>query len=340
MHRTPSPLKTFHPLARTKLAPCIKRLVIVAAASAVFPAAYPFAAAHGQSTLPDTAAIREKIMAERVAIGKAIATHDPAALSRYWSPDLIVNGPENTIVSRSQVMGASAHGGLNYTSLKGVPEFFTVTNGTAILMGHEELVPADGPMVGKHLVRRTTDIYQRSGDDWPLVARQATFVGFDATTAAQPARAAFTSSPPSAPEATAIETQIEANDRACGHAIHDLDFGTLERFWSPALVVNSPGNNILTRDQVFAAMREGKLKYSSGKTFPDAFFVVNDLAVQMGHEELIMANGPMAGQLLKRRYTDVWQKTGDAWLLIARQATYVGIDGGAAYGHPDPTLNR
>jgi hypothetical protein len=24
--------------------------------------------------------------------------------------------------------------------------------------------------------------------------------------------------------------------------------------------------------------------------------------------------------------------------LIARQATYVGIDGGAVYGHPDPTL--
>ena len=47
----------------------------------------------------------------------------------------------------------------------------------------------------------------------------------------------------------------------------------------------------------------------------------------------------MAGKPLKRRYTDIWQKTGDAWLLIARQATFVGIDGGAVYGHPDPSLN-
>ena len=53
-----------------------------------------------------------------------------------------------------------------------------------------------------------------------------------------------------------------------------------------------------------------------------------------------MANGPMAGQPLKRRYTDVWQKSGDSWVMIARQATYVGVDGGAVYGHPDPSLNR
>ena len=46
----------------------------------------------------------------------------------------------------------------------------------------------------------------------------------------------------------------------------------------------------------------------------------------------------MAGKPLNRRYTNVWQKTGDSWVQIARQATYVGIDGGAVYGHPDPTL--
>ena len=46
----------------------------------------------------------------------------------------------------------------------------------------------------------------------------------------------------------------------------------------------------------------------------------------------------MAGKPLTRRFTNVWQKTGDQWLQIARQATYVGVDGGAVYGHPDPTL--
>jgi uncharacterized protein (TIGR02246 family) len=316
----------------------MKKRMILAAVLSALATSQQAVTAHGQSTSPDTAAIQAQITAERVAIGKAIATHDAAGLSRYWSPTLIVNGPTNTIVSRSQIIGASIHGGLNYTSLKGNTEFFTVTNGTAILMGHEDLVEADGPRAGKHLVRRTTDIYQRTGDDWPLVARQATFVGFDATPAAGPAAANYTPPAPS-PETAAIQAQIEANGRACGHAIATNDFATLEKLWSPSLVVNSPGNRVLTREGVFKAMREDKLKYTSGKVFPDAFFVVNDLAVTMGHEELVMANGPMAGKPLKRRYTDVWQKTGDGWALIARQATYIGIDGGAVYGHPDPTLD-
>ncbi len=308
----------------------------VAAALALYMTVVHVIPARAQTAAPaDTAAIEAQIIAERVAIGKAIASRDAAVLSRYWSPDLVVNGPDNRIVTRSQIIAATLRGGLNYTSLKGVPEFFTVTSGTAVLMSHDNLIPADGPMAGKHLVRRTTDIFQRSGGDWVLVARQATFVGFDATVPG----AVFTP-PPATPETDAIRAQIAANGAAVGHAIHAMDFAALDRLWSPALVVNSPGNNILTREQVFAAMREDKLTYSSSKLFPDAFFVTGDLAVQMGHEEIVMANGPMAGQPLKRRYTDVWQKTGDTWLMIARQATYVGIDGGAAYGHPDPTLNQ
>ena len=333
MQRPLSPLKQSR-----HQTPFNKRTVILTAAFLCFVTARQAATAHGQSNLPDTAAIQAQITAERVAIGKGIATHDTAVLSRYWSPNLIVNGPDNRIISRSQIIKASIHGGLNYTSLKGVPEFFTVTNGTAILMGHEDLVPADGPMVGKHLVRRTTDIYQRSGDDWPLVVRQATFVGFDATAPTGPAMA--DTPPPSTPETDAIRILIDANSRAVGQAIRRMDFPTLEKLWSPALVVNSPGNNILTRDQVFTAMREDKLKYSSSKVYPDNFFVLHGLAIYMGHEDIVMANGPMAGKPLNRRFTDIWQKTGDQWLLIARQATYVGIDGGAVYGHPDPSLGR
>jgi hypothetical protein len=71
------------------------------------------------------------------------------------------------------------HGGLNYTSLKGTTEFFTITNGIAIKMMHEDVVMANSPMAGKHLVRRTTNILRPSGDDGVLIARQATYVGID-----------------------------------------------------------------------------------------------------------------------------------------------------------------
>lgn len=291
----------------------------------------------GQTSDQETAAVQAKIAAERVAIGKAIAAHDVVVLNRYWSPGLIVNGPENTVVTRSQIIGAMGHGGLNYTTLKGFPEFFTLSNGTAILMSHEDLVPADGPMAGRHLVRRTTDIYQRAGDDWPLVARQATFVGFDATAPGGSVPSTHTEQF-AAPETEAIHAQIEANNRDVGQAIKAMDFATLGKLWAPGMVVNSPGNNILTREQVFNAMREDKLKYATSTTTPEAFFVIRDLAIEMGHDDVVLAGGPMAGKPLTRRFTNVWRKTGDSWVQIARQATYVGIDGGAVYGHPDPTL--
>ena len=148
------------------------------------------------------------------------------------------------------------------------------------------------------------------------------------------------SAPPGPAETSAIRAQIEANNHAVGHAIVTMDFATLEKLWAPVMEVNSPGNNILTREQVFFAMREDKLKYSSSKAVPEAFFVSGDIAIEMGHDDITMANGPMNGKPLTRRFTNVWQKTGDGWVQIARQATYVGIDGGAVYGHPDPTLKQ
>lgn len=160
----------------------------------------------------------------------------------------------------------------------------------------------------------------------------------DLTTRAQSAGPSLV--PSAAADTTAIRAQIDANNHAVGRAIGTMDFNALEKLWSPNMVVNSPGNNILTREQVFAAMREDKLKYEHLKGTTDAFFVSGDIAVEMGHEDVVMSNGPMAGKPLTRRYTNIWQRTGSSWIQIARQATYVGIDGGTIYGHPDPALSH
>ena len=132
--------------------------------------------------------------------------------------------------------------------------------------------------------------------------------------------------------------QIDADNRLVGRAIAMKDFSTLTKLWAPEMVVNSPGNTILTRAQVLGAMREEKLAYESVKTTTDEFLLSRDVAVEMGHEAIRMSNGPMAGKPLIRRFTDVWQRRQGGWVQIARQATYVGIDGGAVYGQPDPAL--
>jgi ketosteroid isomerase-like protein len=123
----------------------------------------------------------------------------------------------------------------------------------------------------------------------------------------------------------AVRKEVEVAERAGGHAAFTKDLAGLEKYWSPEMLVNSPGNRILTREQVFAAIREDKLKYSNYTNEVEAFHAYGDVAVVMGHETLVPDTGPEAGTKLYRRYTDVMQKTNGSWMLIARQATYTFI---------------
>jgi len=138
----------------------------------------------------------------------------------------------------------------------------------------------------------------------------------------------------SAPDTAAIRHQIEANEQAVGLAIHNSDFDTLAKLWAPSMVVNSPGNSVLNREQVFNAMRHDELKYTFIKGHTESFTVSGDVAIEIGYEDVVMANGPAAGKPLIRRYTNVWQNSGSGgWVQIARQATYIGIDGKYLYNY-------
>ncbi len=133
-------------------------------------------------------------------------------------------------------------------------------------------------------------------------------------------------------ETEAIQKQIDAIQQTVNRAIHQRDFTSLEHFWSAQMVVNAPDNTIRTREDVFASMRKGGLSYSSLKGTAESFHVFGNIAVEMGHEDFVMATGPAAGKPLQRRYTNVWQRTGDHWVQIARQATILNADAGWVYG--------
>jgi len=53
---------------------------------------------------------------------------------------------------------------------------------------------------------------------------------------------------------SATRQQIEAAEAAVGKAVAAKDSAALEKLWSPKMLVNSPANNILTRDQVIVAL--------------------------------------------------------------------------------------
>jgi ketosteroid isomerase-like protein len=122
---------------------------------------------------------------------------------------------------------------------------------------------------------------------------------------------------------SAIRPAIEAKEAAVQKAIEAKDLPALEKLWSPDMIVNGPGNRVLTRPQIFHAIQLNLLVENSYKNTIESFTTIDDLAIFMGHEELSLTEGPSKGKLLHRRYTDVWKRTGTGWLQIVRQATYI-----------------
>jgi ketosteroid isomerase-like protein len=118
-----------------------------------------------------------------------------------------------------------------------------------------------------------------------------------------------------------VKRQIGMASAAVGRAIESNDFAALERLWSPKFVVNSPANRVIGRDEVFSAIKRGELKYTDLKTTVERMEIYGDVATVMGQESYKPDFGPEKGQLLSRRFTNVWQKSPDGWVMIARQAT-------------------
>ncbi len=106
-----------------------------------------------------------------------------------------------------------------------------------------------------------------------------------------------------------------------GKAIATHDAEGVKAIWAEDFVVNAPNNTVLRRDQVIAAMADDLLDY---KDFRKNITMVDEkpgAVVVMGYDTMVPTKGPGAGKQVMRPFTDVWMKRGDAWMLVARQAT-------------------
>ena len=118
---------------------------------------------------------REQINAAEAAVGKAIHTNDFAALEKLWSPDMIVNAPGNHVLKRSDVFDAMRHEELHYSRYETTVDQFSSFGDVAVLMGHETVALAVGPLANQPLTRRFTDVWQHTPAGWVQIARQATY---------------------------------------------------------------------------------------------------------------------------------------------------------------------
>lgn len=108
-------------------------------------------------------------------------------------------------------------------------------------------------------------------------------------------------------------------------AVLTQDVAMLERLMSDRIMVNNPQNGITPdREGVLDRVRRGLIRYSSFDRRIEAIRIDGDVAIVMGLEVVVpIGDAPRAGETVRRRYTNIWKRTGSGWKSIARHANVV-----------------
>jgi hypothetical protein len=103
------------------------------------------------------------------------------------------------------------------------------------------------------------------------------------------------------------------------------DTAMLKKLWAPGFMVNTPRNNVAPdRNAVLEIQRNGLINYSSFTRVVEKMQMQKDVVITMGYETYVpKENLPMAGQTVKRRFTNVWLNQDGQWVHIARHASII-----------------
>jgi ketosteroid isomerase-like protein len=122
-----------------------------------------------------------------------------------------------------------------------------------------------------------------------------------------------------------VVQEVKELERSEDAAVLASDLATLEKLWADDLTVNAPSDQVKRgKKEIFALIRAGMLDYASVERNVEAVLAHGDTVVTMGLE-IVKPKGktPFAGQVVHRRYTNVWMKRNGRWQLSARQASII-----------------
>jgi ketosteroid isomerase-like protein len=124
------------------------------------------------------------------------------------------------------------------------------------------------------------------------------------------------------------EKEFHDLEEAERRAVLASDAAAIERFWSPELLVNGPHNRLLIGiDSTLDMVRSGTIDFERFDRVVERVEIDGDIAVSMGSEAIVQRRGPQAGQLINRRYTNVWRRTDGGWQLRFRHANVIPPQG-------------
>jgi ketosteroid isomerase-like protein len=127
------------------------------------------------------------------------------------------------------------------------------------------------------------------------------------------------------PYDSVLKKQIERLDLAHAQAIFKGNAAALDTLMHDDVTVNHPTNRIVKeKKELLDLISKGVIRYTAFERTPETFLFYQDMVVVMGSEVVIPAAGaPNAGKRLPRRYTNIWMKHGNRWMLTVRHANNV-----------------
>jgi len=132
------------------------------------------------------------------------------------------------------------------------------------------------------------------------------------------------------PQSVPAEATIRSLDDRERTAALKRDVPALDQLWSEQFTVNAPNNRVVIgkRANLDTFVRSGIINFSSFERTIEFIRIDGDFAVIMGLESVIPVSdapsaGLVAGQLVKRRFTNIWRKEADTWRLYWRHANVV-----------------
>jgi ketosteroid isomerase-like protein len=108
------------------------------------------------------------------------------------------------------------------------------------------------------------------------------------------------------------------------------DLEALDRLWSDQFTVNAPNNQVVVGKGAVldTFVRSGVIDFSSFERHIEFIAVVGDFTIIMGLETLLPNSdapsaGLVAGQPVKRRFTNIWRNEDGRWRLFVRHANVI-----------------
>jgi ketosteroid isomerase-like protein len=129
---------------------------------------------------------------------------------------------------------------------------------------------------------------------------------------------------------TTDEQQVRALDDEEREAALHRDIPALERLWSDQFLLNAPNNRVVVgkRAVLDAFVHSGVINFSKFERQIESIRADGPFVIIMGLETVQpIADAPSAGlaagQVIKRRFTNIWKNEVGTWRLYVRHANVI-----------------